>query len=151
LEEANNWIGFKDELARYLHRYKPETFMDYLFFIEIYSRSKLGYLSIEELYNRKFREHEIIDNILKDSHGFLLWDYHLENLIRLLLIEPNSERTTEIRRKLNVKDQAYWNLAKELKLSNGLCLYDILDERTILGCTSYPQFRFAYNLFQLIK
>jgi hypothetical protein len=149
LAGVRKWLGLKQDLEIFLTKFSPPTLMNILFFLDIRHRCKCFCLEMADVYNRKFKTNDIVDDILKDSQGFLLWHYQIENLVRLFYVEREVKEFSE---GLIYKKPKYWSKAKKLRLSDGVSLHDILKDRLIVSdrTTIPPRFHFALNLFNTL-
>lgn len=146
LEGVN--VSFKNELKVFIEKYNPKSFNDFLFFVDIYSRFN-SQPAIEDVCERKFKSNGMVEDILKDSRGLLIWHYQLENLIRLFY--SDNEHVVRLRKDINAKKAEAWELAKKLSFSDELTLYDIISDRMAVDITRNPNIQGAYNLFTTIN
>ena len=151
-DELEKWRGFAGALDKYIKKEDPKKLVDYMFFLDIRTRSKIGNFSMEDIYGRKFEENVIVDGILADSKGFLLWPYQLENLIGLFYFDTT--KPSELGKGLSVFRDEYVQEAKEMKLKNNLSLYDVIVQRRVCDRTSLifsPRWYYAYNLYNAVN
>jgi len=123
-----------------------------MFFLDVYDRSKSENFTLKSIYSRKFRKNIIVDEMLADSKGFLLWNYQLENLIGLFCFDTT--KPLEMRKKLNLKNDEYLQKAKEMEFANNFSLYDLLIQRTIRSAvtlTRNPRWYYACNLYNAVN
>ena len=151
LKDVKQWLGFKEDLGKFLSSMKTFGLMDLLFFIDTRHRCKCFGMDLWKVISRTFKEEDVINTVLKDSRGILLWHYQLDNLIRLSCAK--SYRVEEIRNGLNHMKEKYWKMSKKLRVDGGDRLYDIIKERMFLedrSCTMPPRFKFANNLHEVL-
>lgn len=151
LEEVQRWRGYKEELKAFLKKHSRPTLTDLLFFNDAYNRCRSYGIETRSIYSRRFKANEVVDNILKDSRGVILWHHQLEHLLRLFYVD--SRKVIQIREGLNCKRRDYWKLTEKLHFDNNTSLCDVLNERAILSDRSLtipPRYKFAYNLFNAL-
>ncbi len=74
--------GFSRDFHRFIQRHPPRSFMDTVFLLDFY------HFNASRLHHRyapnrlAFTPIGIVNDMLKDSRGVLLWHYQLEDLIR---------------------------------------------------------------------
>jgi hypothetical protein len=146
--EEINLGNFKSALRIFREKYRPQRFMDYLFFVDVYPIFK-NQPKVEELCQPEFKEYYIVDELLKDTRGFLLWHYQLENLINLFF--GKSDKAMDLCRGINAKYPEALEKAKQLRFTEGLKLFDVISERMILGATKYPNIEGAHNLYRMMR
>lgn len=152
INELEKWRGLTEALGEYIEKENPKKLAGYMFFLDIYDRSKFGGLDLKDIYSRKFKRNAIVDELLVDSKGFLLWDYQLENLIGLFYFDTT--KPLEMRKRLNLQDDGYLQKAKEMKFAANLSLYDVLIQRTIrsnVALTRKARWYYAQNLYKTLN
>jgi hypothetical protein len=151
LSEVKRWVGFKKVLSIFLKKNNYLNFTDLLFFLDIYNRCKNYHIEISHIYDRKFKRNQIVDDILRDSRGFLLWDYQLKSLIRLFYL---SNDVSEMYRGLLSHSKKHWNFTKNLMLGENFSLYNVLTDRMLLDehvTVCAPRYKWALNLFNALR
>jgi hypothetical protein len=148
-KDLEKWMGLKEDLEVFLKKHKSKNFMDVLFFLDMRYLCKAFDLKISDVLKRKFEiKSEIIDGILKDSKGFLLWRYQLENILRLFYVTRDDIQG--FIKSLIRKEKKCLSDCKKLKLSDGVSLRDVFDDRLLQGDrigVIPPRIQFARNLF----
>jgi len=124
----------------------PQGFSDVLYVIHLYKAKEL--YSGDVAKHSGFTPNAVADDMLKESRGYLLWHYQLENLIRLFETDPR--KVVEIRMGINAKRANLFKQTSKFKLSENLSLNDIVSERAFEGCTSHPNIRGAYYLLNTL-
>jgi hypothetical protein len=127
--------GFKE----FLEAHKPRSFADTLFLLHMFPH--------EDFAHYRFGDHPIISDILRESRGFLLWHYQLENLFRLFYL--NNDEVVDLRKAINAKKNAIYELSRTLAVGQ-VSLYEVVKERMVLGITSFPNMRGACNMYNAI-
>ena len=142
-KRADEWrprTGFQ----AHLKKHQPKCLTDLVFLIDSYH---LGVNRPEySLDSGLFRDMGVVDDILKDSKGTLLWHYQLDHLFGCFYQDWN--RVIELRKDINRKKTEVFDLAEKLKFAQGTTLNDVIRERMIFSVTSPPNFRGALVLFQ---
>ena len=138
--------GFKDGFRAYLARYRPENFADTLFVLDAYflSMQSLGYPYRWEFC--KFKKVEVVDDILGESKGILLWHHQMEQLFSCFFQEYDKD--VELRKAVNKKGTEIFELAERLKFDYETTLNDVIRERMIFPVTCNPHFSGAHTLFR---
>ncbi len=133
----------------YIEINKPKCFMDLLILIEF------NWLGIEraqefqkDFKSPSFRAVPIVDELLKESNGFLLWDYQIIKLYSLF--NGEMEKAVSFQKNYNQKRIEFEDVAEKLLFNNGITLADVIYERSILGLAKKPKLKGAYNLYKLL-
>jgi len=109
---------------------------------------------MQSIYDVKFSSNEVVDEILKDSKGILLWQYQLKHLIRMFIgdIEKAEKLQKLILRSAMHTEPRIEKIIKKFMFTNNLSLYDVLNERSspILRLSN-PNLQGAWNLYKSIK
>lgn len=140
--------NFKTELGVYIDEYRPQRLIDYLFFLCTYCpvSEKPSVYSFKEF---KFTPDPYVADILKDTHGFLLFDYQLEQLISLF--QRDEDAAIRTRQGLNRRDSLVEDRARRMLFENGKSLLDVFNERVQTNFTIYPPMRAAKTLMETIS
>jgi len=139
-------LRFDELWTSFLKRHKRPGFMDILIFLDSYPKFKD---MRDNCYDLKFKPQPIVDAILAESGGCLLWHHQLENLLRVFVDTP--QEALKLRKALNA------SLPQAMTRINGFCFDDgtalaaVLKEREVLGVTAYPNMSGAANLFRWLK
>lgn len=136
--------SFKDELSYFIKEYKAEGIKDFLFFLGIFCPIRAD-PTIKTISQYNFRKHPIVDDILAESKGLLLWDYQMECLCGLFC--DIARGAVNLRKGLNIRDPRCEEMAKKYKFNEDLSLYDVINERMVMDFTGQPNYRGAYNLY----
>lgn len=156
--------SFKKALIDFVKLYNPSSYKDFLFFMSAYPVNSKD-PSMLNLLNRKFKKYEIVDCVLEDSHGFLLWGEQLKQLLILLgdrgwkemkeKIESNPIMRTTTDAYFNLRTglflgstrKYYLRLMKKLKFSKNYSMYDVIKERAVKQLNN-PDIGRAYLLYK---
>lgn len=177
-------LNFKKELTSFINLYAPESYKDFLFFLDAYQMSgkptfpccKPWHPTMKELLSKKYTKHVVIDAILSESRGSLIWEYQLENLIKYFqdrgwdkikekIIgyynytflnwdskeEPQPGVIYWLRHGFSYQKPYYCNLLKKMKFNRKLSMFDVLKERMIKGFVHRPNVSRAEILFRTLK
>lgn len=150
--ELEKWRGFTESFDEYIRKENPKKLVDYMFFLDMHTRSKIGNFNLRDVYDRKFGKNVIVDEILTDSKGFLLWLYQLESLIGLFYFDTT--KPSKIGKGLSVLGNEYVQEAKKMKFTDNLSLYDVIIQRRVSDRTALifsPRWYYAYNLYNTIN
>jgi len=141
-------IGAIDGFREHLKKVSPEGFWDYVFALDTYD-----HLCPE---SRRFRTDDpepklsteasaVVEPILAQSRGFVLWHFQLEHLIGLF--DARAERCRTLRKDFNAKrpDAEAW-MSKQF-IDHGLSFYNFVAGRTIVSGTIVPSLESAHALF----
>jgi hypothetical protein len=145
-----NRIGIKKGLETFLSKTDNSAFTNLVFFLDAYKNHKSYGLSLSVAYEpNRFGEDAVMDDILKDSRGYITWHHQLEGLIRIFSNIP--DKAVEMRKGLNRQDPACWESIKKFQFADGRALFDVYNERKMAPVTSYPQYQEAYNLHSFLS
>lgn len=93
----------------------------------------------------------IVDDLLRESHGMLLWNDQLERLLACAGVLDLGERF-KMRRELNAKLAEAWGFTKHYILPDGLSVGRVMDERMLPNqCTSGGNWGGAIKLYRYIE
>lgn len=129
-------LKWKKEFKEFLKANKPESFWDTLFHLHIFPCGDFD--------KYRFGNVPIISDILRESRGFLLWHYQLENLFRLFYLD--NDKAIKFRKAITAKENEAYELSKSLMVGR-VSLYEIIKERMVFGFTMFPNMRGACNLY----
>ena len=135
--------GLRNDFRQHWQRHAPQRFSDVVFVIDTYRLGLLRSRPVE--LNHDFQALPVVDYLLHESHGILLWHHQLENLYRLFEIRVGE--AVAFRKGVNAKKAKIFNDADQMELAPGISLSDVIWERMIFGVTSYPSLRAARLLY----
>jgi hypothetical protein len=148
--------NFKKELKIFIERHEARTFTDFLFFVSLaspfssYTVDLTVYNpTVEMLSNYSFEQDPVVEGILKDTRGLLLWNYQLDNLLGLF--SDHSKWIRRMAKGINTRDSRVENKVRQLKINNKASLLDLINERMVMGFTNEPPTRGAYILFKTLS
>ena len=127
------------DFGDYLGQVGFTSFMDHLFALDFYKLRWHKDLEVSDLVepaNSEFRQLPVVDEILKDSRGFLLWHHQLECLFRAF--HDDADKAVDLRKQINTKVPEAFDLAGSL-MFGGKSLENVIRERMVLGHTVLPQ------------
>lgn len=136
--------GFMQDFREFIMRHPPRSFMDTVFLLDFYNFNATRLHHRYDPNRLDFSPIGIVNDMLKDSRGVLLWHFQLENLIRLFV--RDSEKVTRLRKGINAQMRSAYDAAKDMRLGNE-SLADIITERMLFFGTCYPNVRGALALF----
>tara|TARA_B100002003_G_C14026075_1_gene494722 strand:+ start:130 stop:762 length:633 start_codon:yes stop_codon:yes gene_type:complete len=128
---------------------QPQCLKDLLLILEIYCCDmEYAHKYREKFKKPSFKAVPIVDELLKESNGFLLWDYQIINLYNLF--DEDRKKAESFQKHFNQKKQEFGNIARKLIFDNGISLENAILERSILGYVKAPKLKGAYNLYKLL-
>ena len=128
---------------------QPNCLKDLLLLLEIYCCDMdYAHKYREEFKNPSFRSVPVVDELLKESNGFLLWNYQIINLYSLF--DEDRKKTDNFLKSYNQKSPGFGTIARKLIFDNGISLENVILERSILGYVKAPKLKGAYNLYKLL-
>lgn len=87
---------------------------------------------------------DILENLLPESRGFLIWHFQLENLIRFFVAE-NSE-ATRLLKEINAGKSETHGLIGTYRLSSETSLLELITEKRVFCTTCRPNVHGALAL-----
>lgn len=158
-------VGDNDLFSKCLSHYKPKQFYEFLFFIDVYKECCLNQeLDMREIYEQKNRlpERAEFDFIVPEADGAIIWNYQLDNAIRLFNTEllkikdfyeslDMVDVVSGFRRGLLSGKMLFIELTARLMVTKSYSLYDVLTEKMLLERTLDPNIEGAHNLMCLSK
>lgn len=141
LTDSHETLGFKTDFRNYLDQIQPLGFLDHLFAVDYYKlRRTTKDLTLP---NKTFDYVPVVDDILTDTRGFLLWHHQLEWLFRAFF--DDTAKVVRLRKRINAKKPEAFELAGSLMLDN-MSLENVIWERMALGYTVFPNVKGALAL-----
>ena len=142
------YIGYSTEFSEYIKREKPLTFMDFLFLIKAYHDlimlKEISINDLPKLRDTNFRKIGIVDEILNNSSGRLLWVHQLEELIGIF--SASRLKNIELVQRIRARHTDAYDIISGMKF-NEISVADIIDERAIDGNIDFPNMRGASLLY----
>ncbi|MEW5735871.1 MAG: hypothetical protein AB1921_13515 [Thermodesulfobacteriota bacterium] len=136
--------GYSGDFREFITRHPPRSFTDLSFLLDFYH---FNAARLHHRYNPNrlfFSPIGIVNDMLKESRGVLLWHYQLENLLRLFV--PDSDKVARLRKGINAQRRSAYDAARGMKLAK-TSLADIITERMLFFNTCNPNVRGALALF----
>lgn len=148
-------LDMNDGFINYLKKYKPQTFDDTLFLLDIYTtlfvqqrQQDIDDFIVSRYCKPNSPIDKILESFLSESRGILLWTYQLEKICGLINI--TIEDRIKLRKDLNAKKVPAWKVFEDFNLDEGRTLRDFVEERMVLGYTKWPNIQGAKVLYELI-
>jgi len=128
---------------------KPETFNDLLIILRVYFSLIYGKYVVPLLPLKPFSSQDpIVDTILHETNGHLVWVYQLEKLIGLF--EPNIATIMDQVKAVRRRDETVFEWMATKFVCNGLTLKDIVEKQMLLGQVHRPEMQAAFKLYRLL-
>jgi len=128
---------------------KPKTFNDLLIILSVYFSLVYGKYVVPLLPLKPFpSQGPIVDMILRETNGHLVWVYQLEKLIGLF--EPNIATIMDQVKAVRRRDETVFEWMATKFVCNGLTLKDIVEKRMLLGQVHRPEMQAAFKLYRLL-
>jgi hypothetical protein len=137
--------GYMGDFKSFIIRNPPRSFMDLVFLLDFYHFNSTRLHHRYDPNRLPFSSIGIVNNMLKESRGVLLWHYQLENLLRLFVAD--SAKVTQLRKGINAQKQAAYNQANGMQLTEKYSLNEVITERMLFFNTCSPNCRGALVLF----
>lgn len=145
-ESAPPRIPFRD----FITRLAPKTWKEVVFGFSLYQRCipewtmpdrcvRKDPLWIDPIQNwPRFRPTKIVDALLNDSRGGLIWAEQLHGLY--LVCDANREAAIRFRKALHGRRPEAQAQLDDLHLPDGTSLEEVIDERMLFGFTRHPDY-----------
>ncbi|MDI6797281.1 MAG: hypothetical protein QMD09_10065 [Desulfatibacillaceae bacterium] len=137
--------GYMGDFRNFIMRHPPRSFMDLVFLLDFFHFNSTRLHHRYDPNRLPFSSIGIVNNMLKESRGVLLWHYQLENLLRLFV--EDSAKVAKLRKGINVQSQTAYDQAKGLQLTEKDSLDEVITERMLFFSTCSPNCRGAWVLF----
>lgn len=152
--EEEPQYGFKSSFVEYLQKAKPETFKALLFRLHLYSSQP--FLALAQLEDGPYRfkktvssDGKIIDELLLDTHGLILWKHQLFAILDLFF--DDHDKIAEIRKGLMRKRPETEGELKSIQIDKEFTLFDLIMLRSfIMGCYPEPNHKGARLLYEVL-
>ncbi|MBI2486201.1 MAG: hypothetical protein HYW01_04430 [Deltaproteobacteria bacterium] len=157
--------GFMDDFLKYLQKHQPLSFKDVLFAFSVYSRNtpwRQKEDPIEKLNNDKQLKGMlpgyagmVIEYLLGETYGFLLWEYQLHKILRIFLDgqKYSREALDKIRKDINRKHPEVYKFLKSLIIDQGYTFANLIEDRSIDGVVSFSDHYYngAFKLYKFLN
>ena len=144
-KKAESDVGYLNTFLEYLRKFDLTNFMDILFAIDSYTLANLfAQHKIPDL-NFTFKNNSIIDSILKESQGAIIWHHQLENLY--LFHRNIKEEAIEFRKDILKKRASVFDLASKIHIDQNNTLENIINVRMVFGGTMMPSLKETSKLY----
>jgi len=128
---------------------RPETFNDLLVILRVYFSLIYGRHVNPVLPLKPFSsQNPIVDTILHETNGHLVWVYQLEKLIGLF--EPNIATIMDQVKAVRMRDETIFEWMATKFVCNDLTLKDIVEKRMLLDQVHWPKMQAAFKLYHLL-
>lgn len=124
-EAPHDTTGFRTDFKNYLDEIQPLGFLDHLFAVDFY---KLRRTVEDFIFPRTFDYVPVVDDILRDSKGYLLWHHQLELLFRGFY--DVTDKVVNLRKGINARDPEAFEMAGSLR-HGAMSLEDVIWERMV--------------------
>jgi hypothetical protein len=132
----------------YLDGLHGRSFSDAIYAVETYYQAKRTGCGLPDPYPLRPAE-PVIDDLLRESRGWLLWQFQLENVCGLFM--SSRTRAMEFRRRLNQRHPDAWREAARMRTMSGRTLDDVLEERMVFGQAVPGLWKSGSVLFEYLK
>ena len=127
----------------------PKTFNDLLIILRVYFSLIYDKYAETTLPLQPFpSQYPVVDLILRETNGYLVWIYQLEQLIGLF--EPNNATIMNHVKAVREKAPAVFGWMATKFVSEGLTLLNIVEKRMLLGEVHRPKMQAALRLYRLL-
>lgn len=122
---------FKTTLSSFLNTCENPGISDLVFFMKIYPNHLYALNKTDKQVLSKSAE---LDSLLRETRGFLMWEYQLDMVIRLFAPDLNVCEVTQLRRELQTGEKHAVSRTKKIKWKE-MRLYDVVAERVVYNCS----------------
>lgn len=136
--------GFMRDFRDFITFHPPRSFTDLAFLLDFYHFNAVRMHHRYEPNRLVFSPIGVINDMLKESRGVLLWHHQLENLLRLFVVD--SVKVARLRKGINAQRRTAYDAARGMKLEK-TSLADIITERMLFFNTCSPNVQGALALF----
>lgn len=145
------------DFNNFIVRAQPRSLMDAQFLLEFYRRyflfetsfRKEGASALEALQSIYFKPNMLMDGLLSESRGFLMWNFQYEQLLQY--IPEGKGYGSDLPMRLGLKSGSLWKSYMRAKIGDKL-LHDLIKDRLPLKWTTTPRLPSALTLWEyLIK
>lgn len=157
--------GFIDDFVKYLQKHHPLSFKDVLFAFTVYSRNtpwRQKEDPIEKLNNDKQLKGMlpgytgmVIEYLLEETYGFLLWEYQLHKILRIFLdVQKYSrEALDKIRKDINKKYPEVYKFLHSLIIDQDYTFVNLIEDRSIDVAVIFSDHYYdgAFKLYKLLN
>jgi len=138
-------ITFKEVLLRE----EPETYNDLLFIADIFDPFPFDIFNRDPFEVRKFKEDIVLDNLLSNTRGNILFDHQLESIFQIAG-NIGQDESFYLRKKWNDKDQESISKIEKMLWTNNKLLIDILKSRMVTDYTTFEPHNIAVKLIRVL-
>ena len=136
-------------LQTFLDQSPPRSYMDALFLLDYFLNEGPCVENVPDPRSLRFPARDVVDGLLRDARGMLLWSYQLEALIRLAGLAGTE--TACLRRDVSARRADALDRLKQLRIPGGETLFDVAMERMRYGYVISPNYRGAAALWAALQ
>lgn len=136
--------GFLHDFRDFITLRPPKSFTDLAFLLDFYHYNATRLHHRYDPNRLRFAPIGIVNDMLKESRGMLLWHYQLENLLRLFV--SDNEKVVRLRKSINAQRRSAYDATRKMRLEK-TSLADIITERMLFFNTCNPNIKGALALF----
>jgi hypothetical protein len=136
----------RNAFARYIEKYHPWSFKEALFYLDLYPHKPEEIIG--DFHAGRSTTAGVIESMLKDTRGVLLWRHQLEDMINLFVRDRTE--IMALRKGINAKRPEAIEFLTQIHIEKNLTLLDFIQNRMIRGYTRYPNVTGASVLYGLL-
>ena len=147
---------YPEHFQRFLVLSQPHSLLDTQFLLEFYRRyfteetsySEKGLSPWEALCEMRFKPNLLLDGLLADSRGLIVWDHQYDQLLQFM--GPDWKDPPDMRRRLGLQSGRLWQEFQSATI-DGRRLQEMIQERAIFRSTRNPSLPGTLALWKALQ
>ena len=137
-----------NDFTSYIRKHRPSNFKDLLLLLTLYPVDLEGEIKRHKPLESSIGD--VIEALLGESKGILLWNYQMENILSLFI--NDRDEILAVRKGINAKKPDAFSMARKMWIDRETTLEDLIINRTLGGykCTRDPDLQGALELYRIL-
>ncbi|MDD5450286.1 MAG: hypothetical protein PHT49_00060 [Desulfovibrionales bacterium] len=140
------WTRERNAFARYIEKYYPRSFKETLFYLDLYPHKPEEIIG--GFHSGRSTTAGVMELMLKDTRGILLWHQQVEDMINLFVRDRT--KIMALRKDINAKRPEAIEFLTQIHIEKNLTLMDFIQNRMIRGYTRHPNVTGASVVYELL-
>lgn len=141
-----DWDRERNAFARYIEKYHPRSFQETLFYLDLYPHKPEEIIG--DFQTGRSTAAGVIESMLKDTRGVLLWHHQLEDMVNLFVRDRTE--IMALRKGINAKRPEAIEFLTQILIEKDLTFLDFIQNRMICGYTHHPNVTGASVVYELL-
>lgn len=140
--------GKRKGFVNYLKKYKPASFKDILFLLDLYPEDIEDEIKRHKPLNSVMGD--AIEEILDETKGIILWNYQMERVLNLFI--KDRDEIVAARKAINAgMSPDFYEKLCGYKIDKKTTLPDLISNRIVFHIQIYPNIDGAFILYEILR